>query len=167
MSENKPFAHPLRPTTQCIKPCPIFLNGTAELGPRNTANIPPLAPEFFSCLFRIVVRGDLVVKPGYHLLAAVDPFVPVVPDGWTAGSLLRQQLDGLVELSHAFGNVLGRFLDAEIRVRECSSFIVLFKAAVLENTKHGRADVLFGKPTEDAEFMFAINQVFDLRAVNA
>ena len=167
MSKHKLLPHSFRPAAHVVQPLPVPLNCSAELRPRNTAHIPTLPPRLFFGLLRVTVRSDFIVKPGNHLLAAVHPLVPVVPNGWAASALFIVKLDVFVELAHALGDLLGCFWDAEVARGEGHGMVVLFETAILERTQDGRADVFLSQAAESAEFMFTVNQVFDLGAVDA
>lgn len=128
----------------------------------------PLGAADETLLFAVCARllVHLGIQPLDDLLHACKPLIPVAPDKWTVFALGVQQLDTVVELTHALSDVTAGVWVAHLRWRQWSSIEELFETTVLEGTQHARTNVLAGQTTKDEKFSFAVDQVLDLRAID-
>lgn len=154
-------------TIQLIQPLAKPVNGAAELRPRHAADVATFPPGLRVSFLLVVSGRDLVVQPCNDLLAAADPLVPVLPDGRAGRALVGKQLDDVVQLSHALGDLDGGFGDAEVVPRERVGVEVFLEAAVLERAEHARANVLLRQTAKDTQLALAVDQVVDLGPVDA
>lgn len=141
-----------------LEPPPVLLNHLAELRPWH-------ATHQTACR-GVHVLEILLVEPGDNLLATVDPLVPVPPDEWPAFTLGPQQLDALMELSHALGNLLRSLRNADVVESEGLRMEVLFEAAIVEGAEQAWSNAFAGQTTQDLQLSFSIDEVLDLGAVD-
>lgn len=80
---------------------------------------------------------------------------------------MREQIDTLVQLPHALGNLNRGVRVAEVPRSERAGVEELLKATVRKSTEEARADLLASQPAQDLKFRFSVNEMFDLGAVDA
>lgn len=167
MCKHKLFLDLIRATEFVSEPLPILLKRIPEDRPRHSAHEATLPPRLRARLGRVVRGHDLLVQPGDHLLAAINPLVPVPEDERAAFPLLVEQFDALVQLPHPLGDLLRRLRVPEIFGRQGPCIEILLESAVVESPQHAGPDILLSQTTQDLQLLLPVDQVVHLRAVDS
>lgn len=150
----KPF---LKPTNRSFKDLP--LNSTNQ--PPSAPRLPPFPTPALNPPqdFRIQILHNLRTPP--------HPLLPILPHKRPLLTLTLQQVNAIMQLTHSFRNLLTRTLDTQIRSRERRRIEELLEAAIRERAQQARADLLARQAAQDAELVLAVDEVLDLRPVDA
>ena len=72
-----------------------------------------------------------------------------------------------MELTHSLGYLLRGFGNAKIPSGQCPSVEELFEPTVGESTQQPRTDLLASQTPQDLQLALSVNEMFDLRSVDA
>lgn len=121
----------------------ITLYGLAEYGPACAADIASQHRSLAqSDLARPSTRGGLLIDKLHNVFSTVNAFVPVLPNERTGITFWLEQLDTIVEFSHALCNLARRICMSKVLGLQSPSMQKLLEAAILEGAKHAWSYVL-------------------------
>lgn len=168
MGEHELVVDALRATVIRLHLFSILHVGFLELWPFDSQYETPVLPGICRTSNGTrISRQDLFVQVCNNLFHIVDPVIPSFECAWAGFPLLIQNLDTVVQLSHALCNLLGCLRVANMRCRECDGVEELLEATILKCSQHTRADLLPGEAAEHAQFALAVDDVLNLWPIHS
>ena len=151
-------------TTKMIKqPKSIILHSFSKRRPRHTTYQTAFAPWFRSTR---TGQQNFIVKPRDHLLAAVDPFIPITEHCWPTKTFILQQFNTIMKFPHTFRDLPGSLGIAQFLRGQWMSVEVFLETAILECAQHSWSDIFSAQSAKYLKFPISINQMLNLRTIN-
>jgi hypothetical protein len=142
----------------------VFLYEGLEHGPLHAADEAACFP--YAAWQALGVGKDLFIEERHRLLHLAKPLVPVLEHARPLIPFFSEQLDAVVQLPHAFGNLLGRLWLPHAGWGQRGSVQVLLESAIKKGPQQARADFLPGQPPQHVQLVLPVDQVLHLGPVD-